>query len=144
MARATDARRLAGRGVVAVAAAAAVLVACQHDNIPDCKPSTLQIQAILYDTANDADAIRVHVDSPDFVVTAAHTPGGNMVQYIDVAFPDGYPAGNVVTVQVEARQHDALLADNELMVRLPQRCVSVVVPLQGGITVIPRDGGASD
>jgi hypothetical protein len=128
---------------VGLAAVAAVMVACSDDNIPTCKQDTLQIEVELDGTANYADTIQISVDEPSFTQTAAHTPNGNLLQYIDLTFPGGYPVDKVVTVKVTAIGGTTVLGENVFSVHLLKQCSTAFVPIHGG-GFLPVDGGQSD
>ena len=126
---------------VGLAAVASVIVACSDNSKPTCKPNTLQIEVELDGTANYADTIKITVDQPSFTQTAPHTPNGSNLQYVDLTFPNGYPADKVVTVRVQAIGGTAVLGENVFSVHLLPNCSTAFVPLH---SYILPDGGQTD
>lgn len=128
---------------VALAGVAVVMVACSDSSKPTCKPNTLQIDVELDGTANYADTLTVTVTAPapGFTQTFAHTPNGDSLQRVDLAFPNGYPADKVVTVRVTATGGTTKLGENVFSIHLLPSCSTAFVPIHS--FYLP-DGGATD
>ncbi|MGZ3441698.1 MAG: hypothetical protein ACXVDD_19395, partial [Polyangia bacterium] len=129
---------------LALFAAGLVLVSGCDDS---CKRGTLSLHVLLVDTAPLADTITIADDgsSPPLMESVSRTPDPPNLFYdelwVEVAWPGGYPANDVVHLKVRAIAGDALLGDADADVRIDPGCTSAHVNLFGHDT---PDAGVAD
>jgi hypothetical protein len=128
-------------GCVAVAAIAAVVVACS-DSGNNCKPGTLALTIELTGTANFADTITISARDPAINQTVMHHAGDTDLVHVDVTFPNGYPADKLLTLYVRATGGITLLGENVANIHLLPGCSTGGVVINSGYTVdafVPSD-----
>lgn len=117
---------------------------CSRDK---CRPGTLSLHILLTNTAPQADTITITdaLSTPPFTETATRTPDAPNLPYdelwLEVDWPGGYPAGDVVHLQVRALAGTTLLGENEAAVRLVAGCTAGELYVYGDNT---PDAGATD
>lgn len=95
-----------------------------------CKDKTLFVTFSLADTSN-ADGIDVSVSVAGGSAKTSHVPlsGGIAKPSIEVGFPNGYPRGQSVTVELDVKLGTVLVASGAVSTTLSGGCSSVAVPL---------------
>jgi hypothetical protein len=133
----------------ALVALLALVGACR--STADCKPGTLLLAVELGPAGEQVTRVSVRVrGAGDRLLTSGELdrPAGQRSGTIEVSFAGGYPAGETVLIEVEARQGNQALARGSMSARLAAGCAALTLSLAGadGSARLPDarvpDGGA--
>lgn len=117
--------------LAAAAVVPAVMVACSSNQ--SCKPGTLNLQVQLWGGAVYADSLVItSLDPPNLGVsmTVPRAQGVANNLFVDVAFPNGYPADKTVTFLVRAYAGGQVLGESNVVIHLDSGCSTGAVTIR--------------
>jgi hypothetical protein len=116
-------KSLVAVALVVIAAVAAITVACSSG--ASCTPGKLDVQLQFRGTAIDSDTVTVTALDPQTLgvnQSFSRTPGDTSVMNLEIGFPNGYPANQVVTLLFRAYGSATLLGENTATIHLDPGC----------------------
>jgi hypothetical protein len=132
----------------------AVLPAAGCHSTAACKPGTLLLAVDVGDAGGQAARISVRVlGAGDRLLSSGEVdrPAGQRSGTIEVRFAGSYPAGQTVSIQVQARRGDQALAAGAMTARLEPGCAVLSLSLERSADAgtdapgaSPPDGGLPD
>ena len=113
----------------------AVMVACSSSG-QTCKPNTLNLQVSLLGIATYADTIEITSLNPTSLgvsMTVPRVQGVANNLFVDVAFPNGYPANQTVTFLARALAGSQLIGENTFTIHLDPGCSTGAVEITASL-----------